>query len=176
PYDQRRPIGHGHSPTVHPPRDAGTPQPLNVDFVHNRSHRVQEGHQHVTSTTARRRLAPAVAAGIAALVISACGSDPDTTDNASDDDGDDTSSEETEGDDASGLSGTLNGAGASAQEAAVQAWVAGFQTQNPDVTVNYAPEGSGAGREQFTSGAVAFAGSDAAMDEEEMAAAEETCG
>ena len=130
----------------------------------------------MTSTTARRRLAPAVAAGIAALVISACGSDPDTTDNASDDDGDDTSSEETEGDDASGLSGTLNGAGASAQEAAVQAWVAGFQTQNPDVTVNYAPEGSGAGREQFTSGAVAFAGSDAAMDEEEMAAAEETCG
>ncbi|NED99355.1 phosphate ABC transporter substrate-binding protein PstS [Phytoactinopolyspora halotolerans] len=74
------------------------------------------------------------------------------------------------------LSGTLNGAGASSQEAAVQAWIAGFQSQYPDVTVNYAPEGSGAGREQFTSGAVPFAGTDAALDEEEMAAAEEACG
>jgi phosphate transport system substrate-binding protein len=131
----------------------------------------------VTSTIVRRRVAPAVMAGIAALVFSACGSDPDTTGEAGNDEPDAEETEEpTDGEDASSLSGTLNGAGASSQEAAVQAWIAGFQTANPEVTVNYAPEGSGAGREQFTSGSVPFAGSDAALDEEELAAAEEVCG
>ena len=51
------------------------------------------------------------------------------------------------------LSGTLNGAGSSAQEAAQGAWTAGFQTANPDATVNYDPSGSGAGVEQFLAGA-----------------------
>ena len=57
------------------------------------------------------------------------------------------------------LSGTLNGAGSSAQEAAQGAWRAGFQTANTDVTVNYDPAGSGGGREQFLAGGVDFAGS-----------------
>lgn len=115
----------------------------------------------------RRRSVPFAVAGAAALLLSACGSDPDTgTSSAA---GDDSGN-------GSDLSGSLNGAGASSQEAAVQAWIAGFQQQHPDVTVNYAPEGSGAGREQFTSGSVPFAGTDAALDEEELAAAEESCG
>jgi len=73
------------------------------------------------------------------------------------------------------LSGTVNGGGASSQEAAVAAWKAGFQTANPDVTVNYDPAGSGAGREQFISGGLAFAGSDAYLDDDELAAAKERC-
>lgn len=125
----------------------------------------------------RRTLAPVAVASAAALVLAACGSDPQT-DNNSDETPDEGSSETTGGDETTTpeLSGTLNGAGASSQESAVQAWIAGFQGQHPDVTINYAPEGSGAGREQFTSGAVAFAGSDAALDEEELAAAETACG
>ncbi|RIQ15737.1 phosphate ABC transporter substrate-binding protein PstS [Jiangella rhizosphaerae] len=124
----------------------------------------------------RRTLAPVAVASAAALVLAACGSDPDTS-NTSDEETDSGSSETTGGEEPAGeLSGTLNGAGASSQESAVQAWIAGFQQQYPDVTVNYAPEGSGAGREQFTSGAVAFAGSDAYLDEEELAAAETACG
>ncbi|WP_198663280.1 phosphate ABC transporter substrate-binding protein PstS [Jiangella endophytica] len=125
----------------------------------------------------RRTLAPVAVASAAALVLAACGSDPDTSNSSNEDTPDGGNSEGTDGD-AGGesLSGTLNGAGASSQESAVQAWIAGFQGQHPDVTVNYAPEGSGAGREQFTSGAVAFAGSDAALDEEELAAAETACG
>jgi phosphate transport system substrate-binding protein len=75
----------------------------------------------------------------------------------------------------SGLSGTLNGAGASSQEAAMGAWRSAFQGDNPDVTVNYDPVGSGGGREQFLAGGVLFAGSDSAMDDEELAASEETC-
>jgi len=71
---------------------------------------------------------------------------------------------------ASTLSGTLDATGASSQEAAQQAWVAGFQTANPDVTVNYEPTGSGTGRENFQSGASAFIGSDRAFNDEEIAA------
>ncbi len=67
----------------------------------------------------------------------------------------------------SGLSGTLNGGGASSQEAAQNAWRAGFQEANPEVTVNYDPIGSGGGREQFISGGFPFAGSDSYLDDDE---------
>lgn len=67
----------------------------------------------------------------------------------------------------SDLSGTLNGAGSSAQGAAQDTWIAGFQRQNGSVTVNYDPAGSGAGREQFLVGAVPFGGSDAALSIDE---------
>ncbi len=75
------------------------------------------------------------------------------------------------------LAGTLNGAGASSQEAAMSAWQAGFQTANPQVTVNYDPVGSGGGREQFLAGGTAFAGSDAYLSEDdgELEKATERC-
>ena len=77
----------------------------------------------------------------------------------------------------SSLSGELSGAGASSQEEAAAAWMKGFQTQNPDVTVNYDPVGSGAGREQFIAGGnVMFAGSDEYFPDDELAKAEERCG
>ena len=71
---------------------------------------------------------------------------------------------------ASNLSGTLTGKGASSMQVAQQAWVAGFQEANPSVTVNYAPDGSGAGRDAFIAGAADFAGSDRALKDEEMGA------
>ena len=74
-----------------------------------------------------------------------------------------------------GLPGALAGAGSSAQSAAMQTWIAGFQGANPDVTVNYDPVGSGGGREQFTAGGVQFAGSDRAMKPEEITAAAKRC-
>jgi phosphate transport system substrate-binding protein len=73
-------------------------------------------------------------------------------------------------------SGSLVGAGSSAQQAAMQGWTAGFAGIQPEVTVNYDPVGSGGGREQFLSGGTDFAGSDAYLDEEELAAAEQRCG
>jgi phosphate transport system substrate-binding protein len=73
------------------------------------------------------------------------------------------------------LSGTLNGAGSSAQEAAQGAWTSGFQSANSGVTVNYDPVGSSGGREQFLSGGVDFAGSDAALTSDEVAASKKTC-
>ena len=66
------------------------------------------------------------------------------------------------------ISGTLTGVGSSAMASAQETWVAAFQTANPDVTVNYSPDGSGAGRDAFTGGGVDFAGSDRALKVEEL--------
>ncbi|MGK5169897.1 phosphate ABC transporter substrate-binding protein PstS [Geodermatophilus sp. CPCC 205761] len=73
------------------------------------------------------------------------------------------------------LSGTLVGAGASSQQAAMQGWTAGYSGVQSGVTVNYDPVGSGGGREQFIAGGTDFAGSDAALDDEELAEAQERC-
>jgi phosphate transport system substrate-binding protein len=76
------------------------------------------------------------------------------------------------------LSGTINGAGSSAQEAAQAAWRSSFQTANPDTTINYNPSGSGAGVEQFVAGGVDFAASDSALnpDKGQIEAAKKRCG
>lgn len=66
------------------------------------------------------------------------------------------------------LSGELNGSGASSQGGASDAWVAAFQTNNPDSTINYSPDGSGAGRKAFMSGGVSYAGSDSILSAKEL--------
>ncbi len=65
------------------------------------------------------------------------------------------------------ISGEIAGAGSTAQEAAQEAWRAEFVSENSDATISYDPVGSGGGREQFIAGGVAYAGSDAALEEEE---------
>ncbi len=67
------------------------------------------------------------------------------------------------------LSGTLSGVGASSQGSAQTALIAAFQTANSDVTINYSPDGSGAGREAFIGGGANFAGSDRAFTTDELA-------
>ncbi|MHA6695526.1 phosphate ABC transporter substrate-binding protein PstS [Homoserinimonas sp. A520] len=69
----------------------------------------------------------------------------------------------------SDLSGTVVGGGASSQQAAQEAWVAGFQSLHPNATVEYDPAGSGAGRDMFIAGGASFAGSDRAFTDEELA-------
>ena len=119
-----------------------------------------------------------------AMVATACASDDTAAEeDAADETAETTEADETTDDDddmaedapAGDLSGTLVGAGASSQAAAMDGWVAGFQSANEGVTVNYDPIGSGGGREQFLAGATTFAGSDAFLDEEELAASEERC-
>lgn len=115
--------------------------------------------QHPVNRTLLRTV-PVAAALTLGLALSACGA------------ANEKAAQATEG----GLSGTLNGAGASSQEAANAALTQGFQTANPDVTVNYDPVGSGSGREQFIKGGIAFAGTDSILDDEELLAAAERCG
>ena len=73
------------------------------------------------------------------------------------------------------LSGTLNGVGSSAQTNAQTAWAKGFQTANSSVTVNYDPQGSGAGRTAFENGGADFAGSDSALPPAELSGSFKEC-
>jgi len=115
------------------------------------------------TTTTR---AAALSAGLAAtLSLAACGASNERSSNAAS--GSSASAEQ--------LSGDLVGAGSSAQQAAMQGWAAGFNSEQPDVTVNYDPVGSGGGREQFLAGGVDFAGSDAALSDDELAKAKTRC-
>ncbi|MSR99041.1 phosphate ABC transporter substrate-binding protein PstS [Arthrobacter sp. BL-252-APC-1A] len=103
---------------------------------------------------------------VAALALAACGSDNATNAAA----GTDSSAS------ASALTGTLSGAGASSQASAMDAWIAGFNESNPNASIQYSPDGSGAGREALLAGGVQFAGSDAVLKDEEVQASLETCG
>ena len=107
----------------------------------------------------------AVIAGVGALTLTACGSDDATGEGKNPNSGGDSS-----------LSGTLNGVGASSQQSAMTAWQDGFSSQNSSVQVQYSPDGSGAGREAFLAGGADFAGSDAALSDEEAEDAKKTCG
>ena len=132
-----------------------------------------------------------IVAGLAAvsLAVAACGSDDDGAD-TTEAGGESTESTEAMGEEtpesteAGGdggseapaeVSGTLVGAGASSQAAAMAGWQAGFQELNPDATVEYDPIGSGGGREQFLSGGSVFAGSDAFLKDDEFAQSQERC-
>src|SRR3954454_19028630 len=90
-----------------------------------------------------------------AFGAAACGSSDDSSSTSSSATGAPTSGGAAGGGD---LSGTIAGAGSSAQPAAQEAWTAGFQQANSGATVSYDPVGSGGGREQFISGGVDFAG------------------
>jgi len=76
----------------------------------------------------------------------------------------------------SSVSGTISGAGASSQQAAMQAWIAGFSGANAGATINYDPVGSGGGRTQFVEGGTAFAGSDAYLKDAQLEQARTRCG
>ena len=102
----------------------------------------------------------------AALALSACGSDYPLGDEQ----------REAAENSTSTLSGILSGSGSSAQGPAMDAWIAGFGILHPDVQLQYSPDGSGAGRSALLAGAVNFAGSDAYLQDEEIAEAKEVCG
>ncbi len=69
----------------------------------------------------------------------------------------------------SSSSSALNGAGSTFQAPLVSEWANRFKDSS-GTTVNYQPVGSGAGIAQLTAGTVDFAGSDAVMKPEEVAA------
>jgi phosphate transport system substrate-binding protein len=116
-----------------------------------------------------RRLALILAAGaLAAGSLAAAGCGSDNSDSGSGD----TSGGST----AASVSGEIAGAGASSQDAAQEAWIAGFQTLNPDATISYDPVGSGGGREQFVAGGTVYGGTDAALADDELTGAQERCG
>ena len=98
-----------------------------------------------------RWLAVFASLAVLAIGVSACGSSSDDSSSSS----------------GGNLSGEVAGAGSTAQEAAQEAWTAEFENANSGATITYDAVGSGGGREQFIAGGVGFAGSDAALSEEE---------
>ena len=112
------------------------------------------------------RFAPAAILAAGALTLSACGGSSATGEEGNGGGGGE----------GSNLSGTLTGIGASSQKAAMDAWIADFTSENSDAQVQYSPDGSGAGREQFLGGNAQFAGSDSYLDEDEVEAAKDVCG
>ena len=99
-----------------------------------------------------------------ALALTACGSDNPTGAQAAGSGG------------GTGVTGTLTGIGASSQQAAMTAWQNGFRSEHDGATVQYSPDGSGAGRTAFLAGGANFAGSDAHMSEKENKDAVGRCG
>lgn len=69
----------------------------------------------------------------------------------------------------------IEAAGASSQSGAMEAWIASFQLAHPNVTINYTPSGSGAGRNAFINGGVDFAGSDVALNPTELSGSFAAC-
>ena len=110
----------------------------------------------------------AALSGIVMLAsVAACGDNTaTTTDNSS---SSDSTSKSTP------VSGNFSGAGASSQQAAVEAWIAGFQGTNPEAKIAYNPSGSGAGVQTFLTGATAWAGSDKALADDEVEQSKSVC-
>lgn len=110
----------------------------------------------------------AALSGIVMLAsVAACGDNTaTTTDNSS---SSDSASKSTP------ISGNFSGAGASSQQAAVEAWIAGFQGTNPEAKIAYNPSGSGAGVQTFLTGATAWAGSDKALADDEVEQSKSVC-
>jgi phosphate transport system substrate-binding protein len=105
-----------------------------------------------------------IAAG--ALALTACGSDNATN----------TAQSATPSAAAVKVTGTLTGIGSSAQGAAMDAWKTNFASANQGATVQYSPDGSGAGRKAILDGSAQFAGSDAYLKDEELASSKDKCG
>ena len=110
----------------------------------------------------------AALSGIVMLAsVAACGDNTaTTTDNSS---SSDSASKSTP------ISGNFSGAGASSQQAAVEAWIAGFQGTNPEAKIAYNPSGSGAGVQTFLTGATAWAGSDKTLADDEVEQSKSVC-
>ena len=74
------------------------------------------------------------------------------------------------------VTGTLTGIGSSAQGAAMDAWKTNFASANQGASVQYSPDGSGAGRKALLDGSAQFGGSDAYLKDEEYASSTTQCG
>jgi phosphate transport system substrate-binding protein len=115
-----------------------------------------------------RWLAVFAAALVLVLGLAACGGSGSSSSSSSNESSESGGENESGGEAPSAeVSGEIAGAGSTAQEAAQKAWIAEFENANSGATISYDGVGSGGGREKFISGAVAFAGSDTPLSEDE---------
>ncbi|WP_327673285.1 phosphate ABC transporter substrate-binding protein PstS [Kitasatospora sp. NBC_00458] len=124
-----------------------------------------------------RSLTPSALALVVAVAASGCGMESDTAAGAAPTSAPTSgaSSARASASIACDGSGQLLGAGSTAQGNAIDLWRNEFESACPSVTVNYGGGGSGAGVQQFNSGKVAFAGTDAALSPAEVDASKQVC-
>lgn len=125
-----------------------------------------------------KALAIGALAVVSSLTLAACGSDNNskTDSSASASSSTPATQSSTTAAAADCGSGTLLGAGSTAQQNAMQVWARDFQQQCSGVTVNYQGTGSSAGRTTFLQGKLSFAGSDVAMQDSDIATSGPACG
>jgi phosphate transport system substrate-binding protein len=111
----------------------------------------------------RRLVAGAAISAAFALTLAGCSDSGSTSDTGA------------SGAAGSGISGSIKASGSSAQKNAMAEWVNAFQTKNPDVTIDYQANGSGAGIQDFINNQTSFAGSDSALKPEEQTGADARC-
>ncbi len=112
------------------------------------------------------------ATAVAALTLSACGSDNNTPVGGS---ASGTAATGASGADCAGKN-SITAEGSTAQQNAVALFNQVWGQACPGKNLSYNPTGSGAGREQFIAKNVDFAGSDSALKDDQIAAAAARCG
>jgi len=117
-------------------------------------------------TNRLRALAFGAIAVSGALVLTACGSDSNTSKST------EKAAKKIE---CEGKGGKLLASGSTAQKNAVDAWVKNYQTACKDTQINYKDIGSGGGIQEWLQGTTAFAGSDSALKPEELASSKKIC-
>ena len=103
---------------------------------------------------------------LSALVLSACGSDSNSSSSDTTSGADSTTTTALGANDAA----TLSGAGSTFVQTAMQEWIKDYGSIASKVTIDYQGVGSGAGIQQLTSKTVDFAGSDVPLKPEEQQA------
>nr|WP_206323194.1 phosphate ABC transporter substrate-binding protein PstS [Streptomyces sp. HNM0575] len=116
-------------------------------------------------TNRLRALALGAVAVSGALVLTACGSDTNTSKDAQKA----AAKIKCEG------KGKLLSSGSTAQKNAVDAWVKNYQTACKETQINYKDIGSGGGVQEWLQGTTSFAGSDSALKPEEVTKSKKVC-
>jgi phosphate transport system substrate-binding protein len=121
----------------------------------------------MTSRPRPRSLLSIAAFTAAALLVGACGTDENGPARAAAASG----TTEAPASQITCADGTITGAGSTFVQTLAQQWVKDYDAACPDATINYQGVGSGAGVQQFLSGTIDLAASDAVLTPEEEASA-----
>ncbi|MGH3311616.1 MAG: phosphate ABC transporter substrate-binding protein PstS [Streptomyces sp.] len=116
-------------------------------------------------TNRLRAIAVGALAVSGALVLTACGSDTNTSG----------ATKEAAAKIKCDGKGKLLSSGSTAQKNAVDAWVKNYQAACKGTQINYKDIGSGGGVQEWLQGTTAFAGSDSALKPEEVATSKKVC-
>jgi phosphate transport system substrate-binding protein len=115
--------------------------------------------------TGNARLAAVALAG--ALALAACGSDNGGTTSSGSGSG--------SGSTSCAPAASIKASGSSAQKNAMTAWINAYQTACAGTTIDYQPNGSGAGIKDFINKQTAFAGSDSPLKDQDKTDADARC-